>query len=128
VGVSIGLSAAGIVMVVLAFLDPEPTSKLGLFVGAGAVYIFSGGLSAVRILEGGTDTVVYRAPSCDYFHTDTKAFPAVEFLVELLQHLPDSRRRLIRAYGLYSSRGRGTWSRSPSCRCRPGTAAPHGPA
>jgi pimeloyl-ACP methyl ester carboxylesterase len=49
VGVSIGLSAAGIVMVVLAFLDPEPTSKLGLVV-VSAVCVFSGGLSAVRIL------------------------------------------------------------------------------
>jgi hypothetical protein len=29
-------------------------------------------------------------------------------LVELLQHLPDSRSRLIRTYGLYSSRARGT--------------------
>jgi len=58
--------------------------------------------------EGGTDTVVYRAPYSDYFHTDMKLFTAVEFLVELLQHLPDSRRRLIRTYGLYSSRARGT--------------------
>jgi len=50
VGVSIGLSAAGIVMVLLAFFDPEPTSKLGLLVGGGAICVFSGGLSAVRIL------------------------------------------------------------------------------
>jgi len=41
--------------------------------------------------EGGTDTVVYRAAYSDYFHTDTKVFPAIEFLVELLQQLPDSR-------------------------------------
>jgi hypothetical protein len=51
--------------------------------------------------EGGTDTVVYRAAYSDYFHTDTKLFTAVEFLVELLQHLPDSRRRLIRTYQKY---------------------------
>ena len=50
VGVSIGVSAAGITMVVLAFLDPEPTSKLGLLVGGGAVCVFSGGFSAIRIL------------------------------------------------------------------------------
>jgi hypothetical protein len=50
VGVSIGISAAGITMVVLAFLDPEPTSKLGLLVGGGAVCVITGGLSAVRIL------------------------------------------------------------------------------
>lgn len=63
--------------------------------------------------EGGTDIVVYRPPCSEYFRTDTKIFPAVEFLVELLQHLPDSRSRLLRAYGLYSSRARGTWARSP---------------
>ena len=63
--------------------------------------------------EGGTNTVVYRAPYTDYFKTDTRVFPAVGFLVEVLQHLPDSRCRLIRTYGLYSSRARGTWSRQP---------------
>jgi hypothetical protein len=52
--------------------------------------------------EGDTDTVVHRAPSYDCFHTDRKDFPAAEFLVELLQHLPDSRRRLIPTCGLYS--------------------------
>jgi hypothetical protein len=108
---------------------------------------------------GGTDTVVYRAPYSDYFHTDTKIFPAIEFLVEVLRHLPDSRSRLICTYGLYSSLGlvaRGPvaltspasrprvgsaninpshppasvrpTSRSQSCRCRLGRAAPHGPA
>ena len=34
-------------------------------------------------------------------------------LVEVLQHLPDTGTRLIRRYGLYSSRSRGTWSRKP---------------
>jgi hypothetical protein len=50
VGVSVGISAAGIAMVVLAFLDPEPTSKLGLLVGGGAVCVLTGGLTAVGIL------------------------------------------------------------------------------
>jgi len=35
-----------------------------------------------------------------FFRHDTKIFPAVGFLVEVLQHLPDSRSRLIRTYGL----------------------------
>jgi hypothetical protein len=34
-------------------------------------------------------------------------------LAEVLQHLPDSRCRLIRTYGLYSSRTHGTWLRQP---------------
>jgi len=50
VGVSVGVSAAGMVMIVLAFLDPEPTSQLGLLVGGGAVCVLSGGLTAVAIL------------------------------------------------------------------------------
>jgi hypothetical protein len=50
VGVSIGISAAGMAMVILAFVDPEPTSKLGLLVGGGAICVVTGGLSAVRIL------------------------------------------------------------------------------
>jgi hypothetical protein len=50
VGVSIGMSAAGALMVVLAFVDPEPTSKLGLLIGGGAVCVLAGGLTAIRIL------------------------------------------------------------------------------
>ena len=50
VTVAVGLSAAGAAMGILAFLDPEPTSKLGLLVGGGAVCVLTGGLTAVRIL------------------------------------------------------------------------------
>ena len=44
-------------------------------------------LQNLLVEEGGTDTVVYRAPYSDYFRTDTKIFPAVEFLVEVLQQI-----------------------------------------
>ena len=37
----------------------------------------------------------------------------MEFLVQLLQHLPDARTHLVRRYGLYSSRSRGTWIGKP---------------
>jgi hypothetical protein len=50
VGVAVGISAAGMIMVVLAFIDPEPTSKLGLLVGGGAVCVLTGGLTAVAVL------------------------------------------------------------------------------
>ncbi len=50
VGVAVGISAAGMMMVVLAFLDPEPTSKLGLLVGGGAVCVLTGGVTAVAVL------------------------------------------------------------------------------
>jgi hypothetical protein len=70
-------------------------------------------LQNLLVEEAGTHTVVYRAPYNDYFRTDTKVFPAIEFLVEALQHLPDSRSRLLRTYRLYASRARGTWARQP---------------
>jgi len=41
------------------------------------------------------------------------AFPAADFIAELLQHLPDCRARLIRRYGLYSPRSPGIWLRKP---------------
>jgi len=53
------------------------------------------------------------APYSDYFRTDSKIFPPTTFLAELLRLLPDARNRLIRCYGLYSSRARGTWSHTP---------------
>jgi hypothetical protein len=50
VSVALGMSGVGVTMVVLAFLDPEPTSKLGLLVAGGTVCVLGGGFSAIRIL------------------------------------------------------------------------------
>jgi hypothetical protein len=58
-------------------------------------------------------SVLYRSEYNPYFKANARLFPAIEFLVQLLQHLPDVRSRLIRRYGLYSSRSRGTWHRKP---------------
>ena len=65
---------------------------------------------AVEEHEG---SVLYRSEYNPYFKTNARLFPAIEFLVQLLQHLPDARAHLVRRYGLYSSRSRGTWSRKP---------------
>jgi hypothetical protein len=56
-------------------------------------------------------SVLYQSEHNPCFRTSSRLFPATEFLVEVLQHLPDAGARLIRRYGLYSSRSRGTWSR-----------------
>jgi hypothetical protein len=48
--VALGMSVTGVTMVVLAVLDPEPTSKLGLLVAAGAVCVLGGGFSAIQTL------------------------------------------------------------------------------
>jgi hypothetical protein len=50
VAVAVGVSGAGAMMVVLAFLDPEPTSKLGLLVGGGVACVLGGGFAAIRVL------------------------------------------------------------------------------
>jgi len=50
VGISIGMSATGIWMIVVGVADPEPTSKLGLLIGGGIVCVAGGGFSAIRIL------------------------------------------------------------------------------
>jgi hypothetical protein len=50
VAIALGMSAAGAAMVVLAFLDPEPTSKLGLMIGGGVTCLLGGGFSAIKIL------------------------------------------------------------------------------
>ena len=50
VSVALGMSGVGVTMVILAFLDPEPTSKLGLLVGGGTICVLGGGVQAIRIL------------------------------------------------------------------------------
>jgi len=51
-GVSIGLGAAGMYMIIAGIADPEPTSKLGLLIGGGVVCVVGGGFSAIWILTG----------------------------------------------------------------------------
>src|SRR5579872_5118826 len=48
--IALGMSIVGIGMVFAAFVDPEPTSKLALAVGGGAVCVLSGGFAAIRVL------------------------------------------------------------------------------
>jgi len=48
--VSVGISAAGIAIIVAALIDPEPTSKLTLLVAGGMVGFLTGGFSALRVL------------------------------------------------------------------------------
>ena len=62
-GVALGMSAAGIAMVGLAFLDPEPTSKLGLLIGGGVTCLLGGGFSAIKILTREKPPTVRVTPS-----------------------------------------------------------------
>jgi hypothetical protein len=48
--VSLGVASAGAWLLVMAVLDPEPYSKVGLAILTGAVLLGSGGFYAVQIL------------------------------------------------------------------------------
>lgn len=48
--VGLGMSAAGIGIIILAILDPEPTTKLGLLVGGGLVLVLTGSYATMKTL------------------------------------------------------------------------------
>jgi hypothetical protein len=48
--IALGMSIVGCFMILGAFIDPEPTSKLVLLALGGVTCVFGGGFSAIRIL------------------------------------------------------------------------------
>ena len=60
---SLGLSGAGLWMVRLAVIDPEPTSKLWLLVAGGSLALITGGGMAIWILTDRRPPVVRASPS-----------------------------------------------------------------
>ena len=62
----LGVSGIGITIIVLAILDPEPTSKLFLLVGGGLALAVGGGGAAIYVLTGiKPPTVVINGPGFD---------------------------------------------------------------
>jgi hypothetical protein len=53
--------------------------------------------------------VIFKTKYNAYFKENLKVFTAEDFIAELTQHIPPARVRLIRYYGLYSSKSRGKW-------------------
>jgi hypothetical protein len=53
--------------------------------------------------------VIFKTRYNAYFKENLKVFTAEDFIAELTQHIPPARVRLIRHYGLYSSKSRGKW-------------------
>ena len=52
VAVAGGMTLFGATIILLAILDPDPTSKLGLLVGSGAILATTGGFQTIRLLTG----------------------------------------------------------------------------
>lgn len=50
VAIASGMTALGASMVILAVLDADPTSKLGLMIGSGALLALTGGFQAIHLL------------------------------------------------------------------------------
>jgi len=53
--------------------------------------------------------VLFHTKYNSYFKENLKVFSAEDFISELVQHVPPPRMRVIRYYGLYSSRSRQKW-------------------
>lgn len=50
VAIASGMTALGASMVILAVFDADPTSKLGLMIGSGALLALTGGFQAIHLL------------------------------------------------------------------------------
>lgn len=61
--VGLGVGVVGAWLIVMAVLDPEPYSKIGMALGAGTVLTLGGGLTAVRIITGFKPPHVRVSPS-----------------------------------------------------------------
>lgn len=72
--VSLGLSSAGIYVIILAIADPEPTTKLSLLLVGGIILAISGGYGTLRALrikfrvkkKSETDGIFHVKPMANY--------------------------------------------------------------
>jgi hypothetical protein len=82
-------------------------------------YIVRAPLSLTNIhWDQDRDTVTWKAPQKGYFKGKERHFSCLDFIAQLTLHIPPRGRHLLRRYGLYSSRGRGTWKDRPALASR----------
>lgn len=60
----------------------------------------------------------WKAPVKGHFKGEERCFSGVEFIGRVTEHIPPPRLQLVRRFGLYSSRGRGTWKARPALKSR----------
>jgi len=65
-----------------------------------------------------TDTITWKAPKKGHFKGKEQYFSGLDFIARLTLHIPPKGKHLVRRYGVYSSRSRGTWKRRPSLAVR----------
>ena len=67
----------------------------------------------MSIEENGEATLISYTASNDFFKGKIKTFTAIQFISELMQHIPPKACQYIRRYGLYASRTKGRWPEKP---------------
>ena len=64
------------------------------------------------------DTLSWKAPETGHWKGEVRHFDSLDFIAQVTLHIPPKGKHLIRRYGVYSSRGRGTWKDRPALRTR----------
>jgi hypothetical protein len=58
------------------------------------------------------------APKRGHFRGEARYFSGLDFIARITLHIPPKGKHLVRRYGVYSSRTRGTWKRRPALALR----------
>jgi hypothetical protein len=64
------------------------------------------------------DTVTWSASPTGFFKGKVRRYSSLDFIAQVTMHVPPRGKHLVRRYGLYSSRGRGTWKDRSALRSR----------
>jgi hypothetical protein len=82
-------------------------------------YLVRAPLSLQRIRwDEQQDTVTWSASPSGFFKGRIRRYSSLDFIAQVTLHIPPRGKHLVRRYGLYSSRGRGTWKYRPALRAR----------
>jgi hypothetical protein len=82
-------------------------------------YIVRAPVSLEKITwDSRTDTVTWKAPRTGPHKGKERYFDGLDFIAQLTLHIPEKGKHLLRRYGVYSSRSRGTWRDRPGLRNR----------
>ena len=64
------------------------------------------------------DAITWSSSPSGYFKGRQRRYSSLDFIAQVTVPIPPRGRHLVRRYGLYSSRGRGTWKDRPALRSR----------
>ena len=62
--------------------------------------------------------MLWHAPRKGPFKGEDRYFSGLDFIAQLTLHIPPKGKHLVRRYGIYSSRARGTWKKRPALMTR----------